>query len=590
MMDPAKVEAITKWPRPTSVTEVRSFLGLAGYYRKFVEGFSRLALPLTKLMRKGEKFVWNEERKKSFEELKQHLASAPVLTLSSGSGEFQIYSDASKKGLGCVLMQHEKVIAYALRQLKPYEVNYPTHDLELAAVVFALKIWRHYLYGESCDYHPGKVNVVADALSRKSCMIVGIKVEEEIICDLDRLDIELYVRGQHGYWASLRVEPDLIFGLKKLRMRTSRFGRSSRTSTSRLIFTLMMTMCYGRILGNGYSRNGQKPGKKRQNQTQNGKDRKRRSKSKPEDKSQTFGQQKSTLKVKVTLANVKVNLDKNRSRKYSIWLNKSFQLLNSSPDLKALGDVTTMLCYKIVSKVLDAENTIMFKLDTQEIIYKVDMFHDTLYFLVETLGNPFITPINIKVIETFIQKVGYQGVVDKKDDKKDDVGINEIGSLENRTEKMQTPIPTIPRSPRIHLSSDKTIDQKLTDIVSPLITTTSKDPQQARRIFSNNIHLLGALRRIKVDQVIHEIISQLAKRATNDLIEGNLKRVMANIVIQERDAFQAEMSYIFSLFSPLQEEHHRLDGHHDVPDLEDRTSSSNTTIVKDQLMKLYQLK
>nr|GFA83861.1 hypothetical protein [Tanacetum cinerariifolium] len=150
-MDPAKVEAITKWPRPTSVTEVRSFLGLAGYYRRFVEGFSRLALPLTKLMR-----------------------------------GFQIYSDASKKGLGCVLMQHEKVIAYASRQLKPYKVNYPTHDLESAAVVFALKIWRHYLYGESCDYHPGKVNVVADALSRKSGMIVGIKVGEEIICDLER--------------------------------------------------------------------------------------------------------------------------------------------------------------------------------------------------------------------------------------------------------------------------------------------------------------------------------------------------------------------------------------------------------------------
>nr|GFC18111.1 putative reverse transcriptase domain-containing protein [Tanacetum cinerariifolium] len=82
MMDPAKVKAITKWPRPTSVTEVSSFLGLAGYYRRFVEGFSRLALPLTKLMRKGEKFVWNEELEKSFEELKQRLVSAPVLTLS----------------------------------------------------------------------------------------------------------------------------------------------------------------------------------------------------------------------------------------------------------------------------------------------------------------------------------------------------------------------------------------------------------------------------------------------------------------------------------------------------------------------------
>nr|GEW07007.1 putative reverse transcriptase domain, aspartic peptidase domain protein [Tanacetum cinerariifolium] len=145
-MDPSKVEAITKWPRPTTVTEVRSFLWLAGYYRRFVESFSRLALPLTQLMRKGEKFVWTNEREESFEELKQRLVSAPILTLPLGSGGFQIYSDALKKGLGCVLMQHGKVISYASRQLKPYEVNYPTHDLELAAVVFALKIWRHYLY------------------------------------------------------------------------------------------------------------------------------------------------------------------------------------------------------------------------------------------------------------------------------------------------------------------------------------------------------------------------------------------------------------------------------------------------------------
>nr|GFC84222.1 putative reverse transcriptase domain-containing protein [Tanacetum cinerariifolium] len=103
-MDPAKVKAITKWPRPKIVTEIRSFLGLEGYYRRFVEGFSRMALPLTKLMRKGEKFIWDEEREKSFEELKKRLVSTPILTLPSGSSGFQIYSDASKKVLGCVLM------------------------------------------------------------------------------------------------------------------------------------------------------------------------------------------------------------------------------------------------------------------------------------------------------------------------------------------------------------------------------------------------------------------------------------------------------------------------------------------------------
>ncbi|GJQ92536.1 putative nucleotidyltransferase, ribonuclease H [Tanacetum coccineum] len=222
IMDPSKVEAITKWPRPTTVTE---------------------------LMRKGEKFVWTDERQESFEELKRRLVSAPILTLPSGSGGFQIYSDASKKGLGCVLMQHGKVIAYASRQLKPYEVNYPTHDLELAAVVFALKIWRHYLYGEACDiftdhkslkyiftqrelnmrqrrwlellkdydtniqYHPGKANVVADALSQKSGMIACF--DSIILRDLERLDVELCVRGSGGYWASMRIESNLMLQIKE---------------------------------------------------------------------------------------------------------------------------------------------------------------------------------------------------------------------------------------------------------------------------------------------------------------------------------------------------------------------------------------
>ncbi|GJU03781.1 pol protein [Tanacetum coccineum] len=219
IMDPSKVEAITKWPRPTTMTEVRSFLGLAGYYRRFVEGFSRLALPLTQLMRKGEKFVWTDERQESFEELKRRLVSAPILTLPSGSGGFQIYSDASKKGLGCVLMQHGKVIAYASRQLKPYEVNYPTHDLELAAVVFALKIWRHYLYGEACDIFTdhkipsGKANMVADAVSRKSGMIACF--DSIILRDLERLDVELCVRGSGGYWASMRIESNLMLQIKE---------------------------------------------------------------------------------------------------------------------------------------------------------------------------------------------------------------------------------------------------------------------------------------------------------------------------------------------------------------------------------------
>ena len=107
-------------------------------------------MPLTRLTRKNVKFEWDENCEQSFQQLKYCLTHAPVLTLPDDSGNFEIYSDVSLNGLGCVLMQHGRVIAYASRQLKPHEMNYPTHDLELAAIIFPLKIWRHYLYGEKC--------------------------------------------------------------------------------------------------------------------------------------------------------------------------------------------------------------------------------------------------------------------------------------------------------------------------------------------------------------------------------------------------------------------------------------------------------
>nr|GFA07617.1 retrotransposon protein, putative, Ty3-gypsy subclass [Tanacetum cinerariifolium] len=175
-MDPTKVEAITKWPRPKTDTGIRSFLGPTDYYRRFVKGFSRLALPLTKLMRKGEKFVWEEEQEKSFEELKKRLVFAPILTLPSGSGGFQIYSDTSKKGLGCVLMQHGK--RRWLELVKDYDTN--------------------------IQYHPWKANVVADALSRKSRMLANLQIKPEIIRDLERMDIELCIREDVELWAMLR--------------------------------------------------------------------------------------------------------------------------------------------------------------------------------------------------------------------------------------------------------------------------------------------------------------------------------------------------------------------------------------------------
>ena len=138
-MDPEKVEAIIFWKTPKNVTEIKSFLRLVGYYRRFIEGFSKIAKSMTRLTQKGVNFEWNEEYEKSFQELKRRLTKAPILATPSGKEGFAVYCDASKDGLGCVLTQNEKVIAYGSRQLNPYEKNYPTHDLELAAVIFALK-------------------------------------------------------------------------------------------------------------------------------------------------------------------------------------------------------------------------------------------------------------------------------------------------------------------------------------------------------------------------------------------------------------------------------------------------------------------
>ena len=118
-----------------------------------VNDFAKIATPLTKLTRKNKKFIWNDKCEESFQELKKRLVTAPVLALPDEGGNFVISGDASLKGLGCVLMQHDKVIVYASIQLKPHEQKYPVHDLELAAIIFPLKLWRHYFYGEKCDIY-----------------------------------------------------------------------------------------------------------------------------------------------------------------------------------------------------------------------------------------------------------------------------------------------------------------------------------------------------------------------------------------------------------------------------------------------------
>ncbi|KAA3465912.1 DNA/RNA polymerases superfamily protein [Gossypium australe] len=144
-VDPSKISAVVDWKPSRNVSKVRSFLGLAGFYRCFVKGFFMIATSMTRLLQKDVKFEWSKKCQQSFDQLKALLTEAPVLVQPESGKEFVIYSDASLNGLGYVLMQEGKVIAYASRQLKPHEKNYLTRDLELAAIVFALKIWRHHL-------------------------------------------------------------------------------------------------------------------------------------------------------------------------------------------------------------------------------------------------------------------------------------------------------------------------------------------------------------------------------------------------------------------------------------------------------------
>jgi hypothetical protein len=136
-----------------NASEIQSFLELVGYYRRFIKDFSKIAKPVTKLLEKNKDFDWIEKCQTNFEELKKRLTSALVLILPDITKTFDIYCDASRQGLGCVLMQDGKVVSYTSHQLRKQEENYPTHDLELAAVVHALKIWRHYLIGHRCEIY-----------------------------------------------------------------------------------------------------------------------------------------------------------------------------------------------------------------------------------------------------------------------------------------------------------------------------------------------------------------------------------------------------------------------------------------------------
>ncbi|WMV54884.1 hypothetical protein MTR67_048269, partial [Solanum verrucosum] len=246
-VDPSKIQAVVEWRPPKSSTEVRSFLGLAGYYRRFVKGFSIIASPLTKLLQKKVKFIWDDKWK-----------------------EYVVYSDASHNGLKYVLMQEGKVISYASRKLKPHELNYPTHDLELAAIVFALKI----SYGEKCDiftnhkslkylgtqkelnlrqrrwlelfkdydctinYHPGKPNVVADALCRISFASISLS-PLHLFLELRAMNVCFTLDSNGSAIASLQVKPILLELVKEAQMLDEKLVKLTREvqSGEKLNFT-----------------------------------------------------------------------------------------------------------------------------------------------------------------------------------------------------------------------------------------------------------------------------------------------------------------------------------------------------------------
>jgi hypothetical protein len=152
-VDPSKVNDVLSSKTPQNISDIRSFLGQARYYRRFIKGFSKISKPMTKLLAKDNTFEWTPRRETSFQELKKRLTTAPVLTMPDMEKPFSIYCNASGQGLGCVLMQDGHVVVYASRQLRKHEEKYLTHDMELPAVVHALKIWRHYIIGKRCKVY-----------------------------------------------------------------------------------------------------------------------------------------------------------------------------------------------------------------------------------------------------------------------------------------------------------------------------------------------------------------------------------------------------------------------------------------------------
>jgi hypothetical protein len=232
-VDLSKIQDVLSWEVPKNATEVHSFLGLAGYYRRFIKGFFKISKPMTELLRKDKKFEWSAKCESSFQEQKKRLTIAPVLVMPDMEKQFSIYCDASSQELGCVLMQDDHVVPYAARQLRKHEENYPTHDLELATLVHALKVWRHYLIWKRCDvysdhkslkyiftqpdlnlwqrrwlelikdydleinYNPRKANVVADALSCRTDLngLIMETMPFDLYLEMDKPNLRLTINS-----------------------------------------------------------------------------------------------------------------------------------------------------------------------------------------------------------------------------------------------------------------------------------------------------------------------------------------------------------------------------------------------------------
>jgi len=246
-VDPAKIRKIQEWPIPQSTSQVRSFLGLAGFYQKFVEGFSRIAAPLYDVTGSQAKFEWGEPQQKAFDELKRALTSAPVLRSPDPDLPYLLHTDASDAAIGAVLSQDDgdgpRPIAFFSRKISPAEVNYAIHEKELLAIVQALSTWRHYVlgcrypvkiftdhhslkyfrtqpslskrqarwqglladYNYEIIYQPGKLNVVADALSRMPTQEANA-VSEFSVPELKQMIRESYLEDKEASAIKSRIE------------------------------------------------------------------------------------------------------------------------------------------------------------------------------------------------------------------------------------------------------------------------------------------------------------------------------------------------------------------------------------------------